>query len=105
VIEREQRRGQHEANRATSPPTASFRPFDLLLLAGVLVIAAGVALRSRGLPTAAGLARRAMERETVAELTIAIVVVIGVVVLVALLVGAGVVRRRRTHVRTSRPVS
>jgi Mn2+/Fe2+ NRAMP family transporter len=77
---------------AESPNT--FRPFDLLLLGAVIVIATGIALGSRRLQTAAGAARRAMERETVAAVTLGLVGATLLVLAVVVVVGAGVARRR-----------
>lgn len=75
-------------------PSISFRPFDLLLLGGVAVMVAGVALGSPRLRTAAALARRTMERETVAALTVGIVGLVLLVASIALVVTAFVAARR-----------
>jgi hypothetical protein len=77
-------------------PPNTFRPFDLLLLGAVIVFAAGIALGSRRLQTAAGAARRAMERETVAAVTLGLVGATVLVVAVIVLVGTRVARRRAT---------
>jgi hypothetical protein len=82
--------------RPVRDPPTSFRPFDLLLLAGVAVMAAGIILGSPRVRTAAGVARRAMERETVAALTV------GIIVLVILLVGLGLVAATSVAARRHR---
>jgi hypothetical protein len=74
-----------------APPTGpgtSFRSFDLLLVVGVAVMAVGVALASPRVRTAAGLARRAMERETVAVAVLGGTALVLLVTAALLLVGS-----------------
>jgi hypothetical protein len=83
-----------QAESATA--RASFRRFDLLLLAAVGVIAVGLALGGTRLRTAAATARRVMVREAVAvdtvEILVGILLVLALAAVVFLLVRASLGR-------------